>query len=437
MIKYFMSNNRYKIFAAFILAFGMCLNLCAQTVNQETKKDFFTLDKCVELTLKNNPRIAAAVVTAEAQRNRLWQGRADYLPQISGSAGVTRSDSKPSGSSWQGADNNYRSSISASQLIYDFGKTGLSNDMQKNSYYASLQDSESVKNSVIYELTQAYMAVLADEEQYEVYKKSVEQYQEQLKRAQAFYDVGTRPKIDVTTAQVNLNNAKLNLIKAQNTLQIAKQRLLNIMGIYDRTEDFKLEKQSQLPAMNITLEDALKQAVDKRPDLVSYKLKLESARQNVKLSATGFAPALSASGSYGWNGTEFPIDNENWSVGASVNVPIFSGFSTINKIKESKNNLNTAYYNLTEAQQNALLDVRTCYFNLQEAAERIPVADVSREQAQENYNLAVGRYTVGVGNYIEVKDAEVSLSNAKLDYISAVFDYNLAIADLKRAMGTR
>ncbi|MDR0734633.1 MAG: TolC family protein [Elusimicrobiota bacterium] len=436
-----MDNIHSKIIAGAALAAVLFLttaDISAQTAaqNPNLKENTLTLEQCIEITLKNNPRIAAASSTAQSQRDRLSQTKAGYLPQVSGSASYSRADSELSDRNWRGTENSYSSSISASQLIYDFGKTGLSTDIQKNSYYASLQDSESTKNSVVYELKQAYIAVLAATEQYDVFTQSVEQYQEQLKRAQAFYDVGTRPRIDVTTAQVNLNNAKLNLIKAENTLKIAKQKLLNIMGLHDRAADFVLEKQSEIPQFKLTLDNALKQALENRPDLSSYKLKLESARQNVKLSATGFAPELNANGSYGWSGDDFPL-NDRWSVGAGVSFPIFSGFSTINKIKESKNSLNTAYYNLTDAQQNALLDVRTCHSNLREAASRIPVADISRRQAQENYDLAVGRYTVGVGTYIEVKDAEVSLSNAKLSYISAVFDYNLAIADLKRAMGTR
>jgi TolC family type I secretion outer membrane protein len=431
-----MNNTHRKIIAGAAMATGLLLatvpNTNAQTAQQNQKESALTLERCIEITLKNNPRIAAAASTAESQRNRLSQTKAGYFPQISGKADYSRGGS----GNWDSAGNTYSSGVSASQLIYDFGQTGLSSGIQKNSYYASLQDSESVKNNIVYELTQAYMAVLAAEEQYSVFRQSVEQYEEQFKRAKAFYDVGTRPKIDVTTAQVNLNNAKLNLIKADNALKIVRQRLLNVMGIYDRAEDFKLEKQSEIPEFQITLDNALKQTFDNRPDLASQKLKLESARQNVKLAQTGFAPSLDAGGSYNWRGSEFPL-NDSWSVGAGLSVPIFSGFSTVNRVKESKNSLNAAYYNLTEAQQNALLDVRTCYFNLQEAKQRIPVADISRRHAQENYDLAVGRYTVGVGNYIEVKDAEVSLSNARLSYISAVFDYNLAIADLKRAMGMR
>lgn len=427
-------KNKCLIIAIFLIIAAFA-PLSAQDAIDDT---ILTLEKCKELTLKNNPRIAASISGASAQRNRLSQTKAAYMPQIGASAGYSRSANQSAlvNGDWLSASDNYNSSISASQLIYDFGKTGLTSDIQKNTYYASLQDSESVMNDTIFQLTQVYIAVLASREQRDVFIQSVERYEEQLKRAQAFYNVGSRPRIDVTTAQVDLNNAKLNLIQAENTLKIARQRLLNIMGVYDRPADFELQKQMNLERYDIELEQALKQAFESRPDLASSKLRLESARQNVKLSQTGFTPELNANGSYGWTGNDFPL-YDRWSFGASVSLPIFNGFSTVNKVKENKNNLNTAYYNLTDAQQSALLDVRTSYYKLQDADSRIPVAELSKQAAEESFKLAVGRYTVGVGNYIEVKDAEVSLSSARLNYISAVYDYNLAIADLKRAMGSR
>ena len=82
------------------------------------------------------------------------------------------------------------------------------------------------------------------------------------------------------------------------------------------------------------------------------------------------------------------------------------------------------------------ITVAYTYFPINSSViSKIPVAEISRTQAEENYNLAVGRYKVGVGNYIEVKDAETTLSDAKLSYINAVFDYILSIAALNKAMG--
>lgn len=421
--------KKFTLFIIFTLSF---LPLNAQEIQTGAQ---LSLEDCINLTLQHNPTLQAAYLNTQVQQNKLAETRANYLPQVNGNASYSRSNQE-NAAGWGNTNDAYSSSISASQLIYDFGKTGLSNKIQKNNVYSSQQDEQNTINEVIYKLKQAYFGVLNAEESLNVYKQSVEQYQEQLKRAKAFYSVGTRPKIDVTTAEVNLNNAKLNLIKGENALKTAYYNLTNVMGIYDENPTFTLIRKDTIPEYNINIDEAIKEAQKNRPDLLSLQYKLENAKKNISLAKTGFAPSLNANGSYGWSGQDFPL-YDRWSVGAGVSVPIFSGLSTVNQVKEAKNNMQVAYANLTAKEQAILLDVKTCYFNFEEAKTRIPLAELSRKQAEENYNLAVGRYKVGVGNYIEVKDAEITLSNAKLSYISAVFDYNLAIANLERAMGKR
>ena len=421
-----------KKFTLFIILTLIYLPIKASEIQTGAQ---LSLEDCINLTLQNNPTLQAAYLNTQVQQNKLAETRASYLPQVNGNASYSRSNQEGL-NGWGNANDSYSSSISASQLIYDFGKTGLTNKIQKNNVYSSQQDEQNTINEVVYKLKQAYFGVLNAEESLNVYKQSVEQYQEQLKRAKAFYSVGTRPKIDVTTAEVNLNNAKLNLIKGENALKTAYYNLTNVMGIYDTNPTFTLVKKDTIPEYNINIDEAIKEAQTNRPDLLSLQYKLENAKKNISLAKTGFAPSLNANGSYGWGGQDFPL-YDRWSVGAGVSVPIFSGLSTVNQVKESKNNMQVAYANLTAKEQAILLDVKTCYFNFEEAKTRIPVAKLSQKQAQENYNLAVGRYKVGVGNYIEVKDAEITLSNAKLSYINAIFDYNLAIANLERAMGKR
>ncbi len=421
-----------KKFTLFIILALICLPIKAQEIQTGAK---LSLEDCINLTLRNNPTLKAASLNTQVQQNKLAQTRSNYFPQVNGNASYSRSNQEGA-NGWGKAQDGYSSSVSASQLIYDFGKTGLSNKIQKNNLYSSQSDEQNTINEIIYQLKQAYYGVLNAEESRNVYAQSVEQYEEQLKRAKASYSVGTRPKIDVTTAEVNLNNAKLNLIKGENSVKTAYYNLTNIMGVYDENPSFTLVQKNTIPEYNITIDEALKEAQNNRPDLLSTQLKLENAKRNVSLAKTGYAPSLTANGSYGWSGQDFPL-YDRWSVGAGISVPIFSGLSTYNQVKESKNNMQIAYSNLTAKEQSILLDVKTCYFNFEEAKSRIPLAELSRKQAQENYDLAVGRYKVGVGNYIEVKDAEITLSNAKLSYISAVFDYNLAIANLERAMGKR
>lgn len=402
---------------------------------QETNVKKLTLDDCINITLQNNPDIAASYSTQEAQKSQLKQSKSNYLPQVNGNAAYTRSNSNSSTGN-MGTNNNYSAAVNATQLIYDFGQTSSNVGIQEKTYQSAVQTTNALVNNKIYALKVAYYAVLSAEESENIYRQSVEQYTEQLKRAKAFYEVGTYPKIDVTSAQVNLNDAKLNLLTAQNTLKTKKQELLNVMGITEPENSFILEMSKTLPQFDLTLEQAINEARKNRPDLLAKQLQVESARQNVTLSQTGYAPTLTANGSYGWSGNDFPL-YDRWSAGASLNVPIFSGLSTYNKVEQSKQNLLTAQHNLTALEQQILLDVKTAYLDLNNAKERIPVAELTAKQAKESYDLAVGRYKVGVGNYIEVKDAETSYSKAKLSHIQAVFDYNLAVAKLKNSIGTR
>ena len=425
-----------KKFLTIVLSLLLSAALSAQNIDgTNLKEQKLTLEDCINLTLQNNPEIAASYSTQEAQKSQLKQSKSNYFPQINGSAGYNRSNSN-SAQGNSGTNNNYSASVNATQLIYDFGQTSSTVGIQEKSYQSAVQNTTALINDKIYALKVAYYAVLSAEESENVYKQSVEQYTEQLKRAKAFYEVGTYPKIDVTSAQVNLNDSKLNLLTAQNLVKTRRQELLNVMGISDPNPAFSLEMTDVLPPFELTLEDALEEANKNRPDLLAKQLQVESARQNITLAKTGFAPTLTANGTYAWSGAEFPL-YDRWSAGANLNVPIFSGLSTYNKVEQAKQNLQTSYGNLTALEQKILLEVKTAYLALNNAKERIPVAELTKEQAKESYDLAVGRYKVGVGNYIEVKDAETSYSKAKLSYIEAVFDYNLAVAKLKNSIGTR
>ena len=113
-----------------------------------------SLEDCINLTLQHNPSLKAASLNTQVQQNRLAQTRADYLPKVNGNASYSRSNQEGL-NGWGDAQDGYSSSVSATQLIYDFGKTGLSNKIQKNNYYSAQQDEQNTINEVIYKLKQA------------------------------------------------------------------------------------------------------------------------------------------------------------------------------------------------------------------------------------------------------------------------------------------
>ncbi len=403
--------------------------------------EVLNLDRCIQIALLKQPSILASYYTVEANRNRVGEALSNYYPQIGASGGYSRYSS--TGTLTQvngmllgtGYFNQYTSSVNLSQNIYDFGKTSSQVKIQKINLDSAGADLETSKEQIVLNVRQAYYAVIQAARNRAVADESVGQYKQHLDQSRGFYEVGTKPRYDVITAEVNLSNAKLNLITADNALKIARVNLNNAMGVPDAPA-YSVEDSLAFDKYEITLEEALSRAMANRPDIKSLALRSSAAEESVQLAKTGFYPALTGSASYNWEGTKFPLDN-GWNVGVAVSVPIFSGFLTKHQVGEAVANLNVARANEEALRQSVVLDVQQSYLNLKQAEDSIATAELAVRQATENLDIVNGRYAAGVGNPVEVTDAQIVYSNSKLAYIQALTNYNDAHASLLKAMGER
>jgi outer membrane protein TolC len=121
----------------------------------------------------------------------------------------------------------------------------------------------------------------------------------------------------------------------------------------------------------------------------------------------------------------------------SLNIPIFDGLRTTNRVQEEMSNYEVIRAAEESQRQQIAQEVETSYFRTVEADERIKATDAALAAARENLDLANGRYQVGVGTIIEVTDAQTTYTDAQTRYIQAVLDYKIAEAQLTRAMGER
>ncbi|MFH0703028.1 MAG: TolC family protein [bacterium] len=398
------------------------------------KGDALTLEQCIEFAIDNNPNITSAKNTAKVIESKVSQAKSNYLPQLNLSTGYDRRNSSTD-SSYDKSSNQMQANITLNQVIYDFGKIASNVKIQNYNLKSSESDLDNTVIQTVFYVKKAYYGVLSAVKSKEVYTKAVDQYNDLLKQANAFYKEGLKPKIDVTTAEVNLSNAKLNLIKADNAVKTAYANLNNAIGISDAL-NYNLKDNLVFSKYDIDFQNALDNAYNNRPDLKTIAVKESSASESVKLSKKNYLPELNGFSNYGFGGKGFPLDN-GWSVGANITLPVFNGFLTKNKIKEAEANLNVVKSNEEILKQNALLDVQQAYISFIEAEKSIPVAELITKQAKENFDIAIGRYKVGVGNHIEVKDAELTYRNAELTKIQALYDYNIAVSNLERAMGIK
>jgi outer membrane protein len=414
------------------------------------KGETLNLERCIEIALKMQPNVIAATSTVDVNESRVGQAKANYYPQLNWSSSYTRispatvgsgsssSSGNISGTSFRTSNDEfdeYFTGFNLSQMIYDFGKTPTQVKIQNLNLDSSRSDLKNTIDQIILAVKQAYYGVIQAKYNVLVAEDTVKQTQQQLAQARGFYEVGTKPKFDVTQAEVNLSRSKLNLIRNENAFRISIVTLNNAMGVPEAPE-YSIDETMSFARYEITLEDALSKAYQNRPDLQSIVLKRQAAESSVNLAKTGYYPVLTGSAAYSWSGEQFPLEH-GWDVGAALSFPIFSGFLTKYQVQEAKANLNVIKANEESLKQTIFLEVQGAYLTLRAAEDAIPTAKLGVEQAQENLDIANGRYAAGVGNPIEVTDAEVGLANARTSYIEALYVDKVAQASLEKAMGIR
>jgi len=420
-----------------------CLLLALPAWAQEeiiARGETLDLQRCVRIALSRHPTILSAAGAVKVNESRIGQARANYFPQVSASSSYSRVDpyTTPAGTIAQQTGNvynQYGNSVSLNQTLYDFGKTSAQVDVQTLNAGSARQDFSDARRQIVFGVKQAYYSYLKAKRNKDVAADTVRQFQHHLLQAQGFFEVGTKPKFDVTKAEVDLSNAKLNMIKAENDFRIARVNLNNALGYPDAPDYEAADVEFKLNRRDLDFNAALKRAYDERPDLKSAVTKREAAEKSIGVAKKGYYPNLTGSAGYGWGGQEFPWD-KGWNVGATLNVPIFTGLSTKYQVDEARANLEVARASEMTIRQNIYLELKQAYSNFQEVSERVTTAEIQVKQAVENLELAEGRYASGVGNAIEVTDALVSLNNARTSHAAAVYDYMIAEAGIEKAIGT-
>jgi outer membrane protein TolC len=411
-----------------IAFFVLIMPLQAYAEELINKDESLTLERCIEIGLKKHPSVVAAKYTIDVNQNRVGEAKSNYYPQLSSISGYNRY--------WDGlSDENYSTSLSLNQNIYDFGKTAAQVNIQKFNLNSAQADFENTSNQIIFSVKQTYYGLLETKRNRDVAQETVMQFDQHLKQAKGFYQAGTRAKFDVTRAEVDLSNSKLSLIKAENALRLAKVSLNNAIGL-PYAPEYQIEDNLDFAKYALPLEEAVERAYDNRADLQSLLAKKKAAAESIELAKKGYYPTLSGSASYTWVNEDIS-SQKGWKVGASFTIPLFSGFLTTYQVQEYEANLKVLNANEESLRQSILLDIQQAYLNLREAEERISNTQLTVKQAQENLDLVNGRYMAGIGNPIEVTDAQVSYSNAKTAYNQALYDYKIAQASIVKAMGEK
>lgn len=409
-----------------------------------------TLDDCVKASLANNPKLKEAVSNVDLNKAGVGSAKSAYLPQVSTSGGYTHYDTSKvafgsfavSGAlanSLPGFDTRYNvasENTGISQLIWDFGKTlnqiKLAKENLTTAQYAFLEAQE----NTVFNAKSAYYEALKAQSFLEVAKENLSQSQVHLDRAKGFFEVGFRQKYDVTRAEVEVSNAKLETVKAKKDYALSKASLNNIMGRNENT-DYMVADLSDYKMEDVNIDDALKVAMKNRVELLRRQSEAQAAQYDLAIKRKGNWPSVSASGEHQVSDTDTPgVGNvRSWNAGVSFNWPWFNGFKTKSEIEAAQAGLKIAQLAIEDQALSVTLEVQDAVLSLGEAKERLNVAEKLLQEATENLDIATARYEEGLGSIIEVTDAETSRISAKQSRAAAISDYLISQARYEKSVG--
>jgi outer membrane protein len=392
-------------------------------------------------TLKNQPRLAAEALRAQALGKRVQQTRSAYFPQLTANLTAVQAN----GDSEVAAGAVTTSSISTrvaggvtlTQLVTDFGRT---RDLVRNARLtaqSASQSTEDVRQQILRDVDQAYFATEAAESVRGTAQAVLGLRRTELRQLTALAQNQLRSTLDVQFAQVLVSEAQMAVVQADSNLQEARAQLTAAMGD-DNDPDYVLAEQPQPPLLEDDVNLYIHEALANRPDLRALNLQAQAAQQYANSETKLNYPTVNILGSAG----EVPVRDhtlqQNYgAAGINISVPVFNGGLYSGRIAEAKLRAQAAGRDARDRSLEIERDVRTNWAQAKDAYLQIHVAQDLVDQTGVAVRLAQARYDAGLGSIVELNQAQLSQTSALIQAASARFDYLSARAALNYALGVR
>jgi outer membrane protein len=395
-----------------------------------------SLKQAEALALKNNPQISVARLTALASHQVTREVRSSLWPTATGD--LTGVDSKDNSRITAGGLNNpiiyerAAAGVWVSQLITDFGRTTNLVSSANLAAKAEDQNAAATKEQILLAVDQAFYGALQAQAVLTVAQQTVSARQNVTDQVEALFKSKLRSELDFSFANVNLAQAKLLVLDAENNENGALATLAMILG-YSGTQTFQLvEDATAITAPSSNVDDLISQALAVRPEILSLGFLEQSARKFHTAERDLFLPNIRAMGAVGDTPVRNPVLS-NWygAVGVNVEIPLFNGFLYAARSRESSLRAQAVHDRLLDLRNRIARDVRTGWLNANTAYARLSVTQQLLDQSNLALDLAQTRYRLGLSSIVELSQAQLQQTQAQISNAQAAYDYRLALAVLQ------
>ena len=401
-----------------------------------------TVAQAEQVAMRNNPRISVAHLLALAQGQVTREVRSAEMPTAVGS--LTAVGAHDGSRITAGALNNSSiydraaAGLTVSQLITDFGRThNLVMSAQSNAR-AQLENEHATEEEIVLTVDQAFYQALTAQKVLTVAQETVKQRQATVDQVSALAAQKLRSDLDLSFASVQLSQAKLLLLDAQNGAADAMASLNAVLGSEADQQYSLVDETNSNPEPAPQDQEAMVQmAFASRPDLAAQNDNLSAARQFSKAERDLWMPTVSALAAAGGTPVRADQIESSWygAAGANVNIPVFNGFLFNARAQEAKLRAHAAQEQVRGMRDDIAKHVRASVLHAQAAFQRIGVTEELLNESNMALDLAQARYKLGLSGIVELSQAQLGQTEAEIAYANARYAYQTALAEVRFQTG--
>ena len=414
------------------------------------------LEQCIRIALQHNSQILISQGNVQVSEAQAYGAMSNVLPRVNASLlnssrsylaprDVFLTDGTFFGTQPSSSTNNVNLGFSLNQTLYNGGQSWNNIRQARQNLKNSEMGVENTKNLVVANVRDQYFNLLRTTRLKEVTEEQLKLNEEQLRRSQTMYEIGSVAKVDVLQARATIGNTRISLYNQETQVRQAKANLNTALGRYVNTPieivDIINTDESFLPPEPIKVDEAIAIAMSDNPAIKQQNGQITSQRIGVRVSKGALLPTISGSVSYSRRAQKFGdvygnfSRNWTWNFGLNVSLSVLNGTQTYANIQASQANLLNAQESLENTKRNTVLAIKQALLGMEAAREIIQLSRENILAAEESMRLAEERYRVGSGTQLDVFTAQLSLFQAKANLVSARYDYKISEASLNQQLG--
>jgi outer membrane protein len=421
-------------------------------------QNVLTLDQAINIALKRNTSLQKSTNSIQSSESNYKASVGALLPNISASGNWNWNNSMQAGSSISlggfvlnlpsssSQTRSYSVGPSASWTLFD-GLSNIANVSQsKDALESAKMQLENLKQNIVFQTISDYYTIIMDRQLLKVQEDNVASNKKNLETITERNKLGAVTIADVYQQQVQEGTAELNQIQADNALETAKSNLLYYLGVDVLTNytflDTLTDKEQDILNSNIStkfgdLNELAQNALSNRSDYKSAVLDYEAAQSGITSAQGGYFPLLINNVGYNLYANQINklTDSRTLSVGLTLSIPIFNGFSVDNSVEIAEVAAMNKKADMDDLKRLIKQNLQTTYLNVLAAEKSLEVNKRNVLSADEALRIKQEEYTLGSATLLDVLTANSADTSAKTNYINSEFQYIVLNAQMKFYLG--